>query len=242
MAHSQAASRMPQTVFNEALRPISGEFSQFGKYTNRFRLALHEIFAGVRWRRHRLCTQFSPPVFSSPLALRPIVDSSAEVASMRTGILFLSSALSALSFVTVTPSPSEACCLCGWGWGGGGGYRYAPSAYAPAPYGPAYAPQPGPYPPSARPMPMVPPAAATNISAKDDSFDPKSLNIKPGTTIQWVNNGKHVHTITSDNGKFDSGDIQPGGVFRAQFVTPGTYHYHCKHHKGMSGTIVVEQK
>jgi len=153
---------------------------------------------------------------------------------MRTGILFLSSAIAALGLVAATPSASEACCCCGWGWGGGYGYGRG-YGYAPAYYAPPQA-----HYPAARPMPMAPPQqAATSVSAKDDVFDPATVNIKPGTTIRFVNNGKHAHTVTSDDGKFDSGDIPPGGVFQATFMSPGTYRYHCKHHKDMKGTIVV---
>src|SRR5262245_52028848 len=115
---------------------------------------------------------------------------------MRTGILFLSSAVAALGLVVATPSASDACCFCCC-WGGGGygygrgygyGYGYTPGYYAPpANY---YA---------ARPMPMVhPPVAATSVSAKDDTFDPMTVNVQVGTTVQWVNSGKHAHTVTSD--------------------------------------------
>jgi plastocyanin len=48
-----------------------------------------------------------------------------------------------------------------------------------------------------------------------------------------------AHTVTSNDGKWDSGDIPHGASYEVLFVTPGTYKYHCKHHKGMEGTIVV---
>ena len=139
---------------------------------------------------------------------------------MRSGFLFLAAALVC---TVATPIAAEACCFfcCG-------GPRYAPAA-------PSYYPQPMPG-MVARPMPVAP----TNVTAKDNVFEPISVTIQQGTTVSWVNSGKNIHTVTSDNGKFDSGDIPPGGVFRATFVTPGTYKYHCKHHRSMVGTIIVE--
>jgi plastocyanin len=88
------------------------------------------------------------------------------------------------------------------------------------------------------PSPRIP-GVLGNVAAKDNSFDPNTLRIRPGTTVRWTNVGMHLHTVTSSDGKFDSGDIPHGGYYEVQFVTPGTYRYHCKHHKGMEGTIVV---
>ncbi|HKB00854.1 MAG TPA: cupredoxin domain-containing protein [Gemmataceae bacterium] len=155
----------------------------------------------------------------------------------------------------------------GMGWGGGGpryaapGYGPGPTYYAPPPAGypappPVYS-GPRPYyppPPPAMPpgtttpgalrmmpgtgTPTVAPSQAT-VNAKDDMFDPPTLNIQPGTTVRWNNTGKHPHTVTDRDRRFDSGDIAPGGAYTMTFHSPGTYRYYCKHHKGMEGTIVV---
>jgi plastocyanin len=82
-------------------------------------------------------------------------------------------------------------------------------------------------------------ATASAVSAKDNSFDPPTLNVRPGTTVRWTNSGRNPHTVTDRDGKFDSGDIAPGASYTYTFQTPGTYRYYCKHHKGMEGTIVV---
>ncbi|MBO0700720.1 MAG: cupredoxin domain-containing protein [Zavarzinella sp.] len=153
----------------------------------------------------------------------------------------------------------------GWGYGGptyvapapayyGPGPGYGPAPASPAP-GPYYAPAPGPamapgtavpgtmrmMPGPGGPVPMPAPSTVltATVSALDDRFDPPTLNIRPGTTVKWTNTGSHTHTVTDRAGKFDSGDVRPGGTFTATFQTPGTYHYYCKHHKGMEGTIVV---
>jgi plastocyanin len=47
------------------------------------------------------------------------------------------------------------------------------------------------------------------------------------------------HTVTSKDGRWDSGDLAPGATYSVTFQPPGIYYYFCRHHKGMQGTIVV---
>jgi plastocyanin len=164
----------------------------------------------------------------------------------------LAPAVGTILLITVAVPVASAC-----PWGGGGYsqpmYGYGPGYYQPAPmyYAPAptyYAPPTyyptGPGPGQApRAMPSIPtvpaPTTAATVTAADDRFDPPTLNVQPGTTVRWTNNGNHPHTVTDRGGKFDSGDIAPGASYTVTFSTPGTYKYYCKHHKGMEGTIVV---
>jgi len=181
---------------------------------------------------------------------------------MRFGYLFSIVAVGALVVIALAPVSAQACWFGhggGYGHGGyggySGGYGYAapmpsypaPGAYPAAPPpGAYYTPAPGGYytppppPPGTAPRPMpAPPTSATSVGAKDDSFDPATLNVQVGTTVRWTNNGKHPHTVTSNDGKWDSGDLAPGASYTVTFMTAGTYRYHCTHHKGMEGTIIV---
>jgi putative membrane protein len=45
--------------------------------------------------------------------------------------------------------------------------------------------------------------------------------------------------VSDADGRWDSGDIQPGASFSARFQFPGKYNYLCRHHQGMTGTITV---
>ena len=85
------------------------------------------------------------------------------------------------------------------------------------------------------------PTTTASVGAYDDYFQPKTINVQPGTTVRWVNYGKHTHTVTSKDGRWDSGDIPPGASYTVTFRTPGTYYYYCRHHtkEKMEGTIVV---
>lgn len=92
---------------------------------------------------------------------------------------------------------------------------------------------------SVRPVPLL---AVVDVGAYDKlGFNPKSLTVIPGTIVRWVNYGKEGHTVTSDDGYFDSGPLAPGATFYVLFYKPGTYHYTCRPHgkMGMVGTVVV---
>jgi hypothetical protein len=54
-----------------------------------------------------------------------------------------------------------------------------------------------------------------------------------------MNRGRHAHTVTAEDDRWDSGDIRPGASYTATFQRPGTYEYFCRHHEGMRGTVVV---
>jgi LPXTG-motif cell wall-anchored protein len=82
------------------------------------------------------------------------------------------------------------------------------------------------------------------VSAIDDAFSPRTLTVDPGETVTWSNDGENLHTVTSDDGVFDSGPMDAGAAFSFTFEQPGTYPYYCQVHGsaggvGMSGTIVV---
>jgi plastocyanin len=66
------------------------------------------------------------------------------------------------------------------------------------------------------------------------------VSVSYGTKIIWVNDDSVVHTVTSDDGKFDSGDIAPGGKFGLVFSEQGDYTYHCKYHPSEQSKLVVK--
>lgn len=78
----------------------------------------------------------------------------------------------------------------------------------------------------------------------DDFFDPQVLRVDPGTTVEFHNDGRNPHTVTADDGTYDSGILQKGAVFSWTYAKPGIYPFNCKLHGapggiGMSGIIVV---
>lgn len=79
----------------------------------------------------------------------------------------------------------------------------------------------------------------------DFDYKPGSVTIKAGDTITWTNTGQEPHTVTADDGSFDSGKMGAGENFSMRFDSPGTYGYYCSLHggpggEGMSAVVIVE--
>ena len=77
------------------------------------------------------------------------------------------------------------------------------------------------------------------VNIQDDAFDPATTSIAPGTTVTWVNNDDEAHTVTADDGLFDSGRLDPGDSYSVWFDGSGTVAYHCEPHPHMTGSIEV---
>ena len=76
-------------------------------------------------------------------------------------------------------------------------------------------------------------------------FAPAELHVAPGTTVTFTNDSDLAHTVTADDGSFDSGSMDPGAVWTMEFDDPGTYPYFCIPHGspggvGMAAVIVVD--
>ena len=74
---------------------------------------------------------------------------------------------------------------------------------------------------------------------EDDYFEPTDAVVDPGTTLMWINRGQEQHTVTSDDGQFDSGVLEPGDTFLTTVEGSGTLAYHCTLHPEMTGSITV---
>ena len=94
----------------------------------------------------------------------------------------------------------------------------------------------------AGPAPSVAPAAtaSASVTIQDFAFGPGSISVAVGSTVTWTNQDSVSHTVTADDGSFDSGRLAQGATFSRTFDTPGTYTYHCAIHPSMTGTITVE--
>jgi plastocyanin len=97
------------------------------------------------------------------------------------------------------------------------------------------------------------------VKMSDDApmYQPKTVIIRAGETVEWVNTGDVSHSVVDDPAKADkpddallpggaqtfaSGNVMPGGKFRHTFLTPGRYRYFCVSHEidSMVGEIVVK--
>ena len=78
------------------------------------------------------------------------------------------------------------------------------------------------------------------VSIKNFAFNPPNITVAPGTKVTWVNNDQTAHTVTANNGAYDSGTLQPGQRYSHTYK-PGTYAYHCEIHPSMKGTVTVHR-
>ena len=81
--------------------------------------------------------------------------------------------------------------------------------------------------------------STTTVEISNNAFNPPQLNVAPGTTVRFVNNDIVSHTVTADNGVFDTGVLQPGYSLDVVLDGAGTVPYHCELHPEMQGSIVV---
>ena len=82
-------------------------------------------------------------------------------------------------------------------------------------------------------------SGSTAVSISGFAFAEPSLEVAAGTRVSWVNDDPTEHTVTSEDGSFDSGTIAPGEGFAVRFTEPGDYPYVCAIHPDMRGTVVV---
>ncbi len=84
------------------------------------------------------------------------------------------------------------------------------------------------------------------ITMSDFEFTPKTVTIKAGTKVVFVNQGTKKHTATADDSSFDTGIVTPGSTAAAiPFNKAGTFPFYCQFHGGpggvdMAGVITVQ--
>jgi plastocyanin len=87
------------------------------------------------------------------------------------------------------------------------------------------------------------PAAGTSangqVTMKGIRYQPAELTVHLGETIEFKNEDIFAHTVTADDGSFDSGLIQPGSSWKMTVQKAGTLTYHCKPHPNMKAVLVA---
>ncbi|HEY4675705.1 MAG TPA: DUF2231 domain-containing protein [Candidatus Angelobacter sp.] len=83
------------------------------------------------------------------------------------------------------------------------------------------------------------PSANGQVIMKGIRFQPAELTVHPGETVEFRNEDIVAHTVTADDGSFDSGLIQPGSSWKMTVQKAGTIAYHCAPHPNMKATLVA---
>jgi hypothetical protein len=75
------------------------------------------------------------------------------------------------------------------------------------------------------------------VSIGFDSVAPQHLDVLTGDTVHWMNDSVRAHTVTADDGTFDSGRLPSSATFVRTFTTPGDIAYHCTIHPFIRGEV-----
>lgn len=78
-----------------------------------------------------------------------------------------------------------------------------------------------------------------SIEIKNVAFNPDAVTVPSGTIVTWTNNDSVSHTVSSADGKFDSGILGRHKTFSYSFMYPGIYGYHCSIHPSMKAQVIV---
>ncbi|TAM60690.1 amidase [bacterium] len=92
---------------------------------------------------------------------------------------------------------------------------------------------------AAAPPQTAAPQPGASVTIANFAYAPATLTIAAGTTVRFRNDDSDAHTVTADDGMFDSGGLDAHGTYQHTFDQPGTYRYVCAIHPWMKGTIVV---
>lgn len=83
------------------------------------------------------------------------------------------------------------------------------------------------------------------VTVSNNKFEPKTITVKAGSEVVWENK-EGTHTVTADDGSWDSAGLSAGKTFSHKFDNPGSYKYHCAFHgssggHNMAGVVNVTQ-
>jgi plastocyanin len=84
------------------------------------------------------------------------------------------------------------------------------------------------------------PAQPAAVSVVDLAFEPATIEVAAGDAVTWINDDGVPHTVTANEGEFNSGVLERGDSFSQTFETPGRFDYFCAIHPSMTGTVLVQ--
>jgi plastocyanin len=72
------------------------------------------------------------------------------------------------------------------------------------------------------------------------AFEPKSLVVRSGDSVTWINNDIVPHTATADDGSWDTGLLNSGEEKSIVFSDAQSSAYICTYHPSMQASLQVE--
>ena len=77
------------------------------------------------------------------------------------------------------------------------------------------------------------------ISMVDILYKPAEADVKVGQKVTWTNDDPVAHTVTAENGAFDSGTVQSDETYSFTPEKAGDIPYFCEVHPNQRGTLKV---
>jgi plastocyanin len=82
-------------------------------------------------------------------------------------------------------------------------------------------------------------APEASVKMQQQTFVQAQTDVAVGTRITWTNTDTMPHSVTANDGRFDSGAILPGKTFQWTPTEAGTIGYHCIFHPSMTAVLTV---
>jgi plastocyanin len=99
-------------------------------------------------------------------------------------------------------------------------------------------------PPSKNPAPeqgTAPKPKTATVKIDQFAFEPASITVRSGTTVEWTNHDDIPHTVVDTKNGFRSQALDTDDVFRHTFQEPGDFRYFCSIHPHMVGEVHVKK-
>ena len=91
-------------------------------------------------------------------------------------------------------------------------------------------------------------APTAAVQSLDNTFRAPDIQVKPGTTVTWTNDGRNEHDVLPVDGDgwgVEVEEFQPGDAYEHTCTEPGVYDYYCSLHgtttAGMVGSVTVAE-
>ena len=77
-------------------------------------------------------------------------------------------------------------------------------------------------------------------SQAQGAYQPNPVTVQAGQSVTWTwDDQGNQHSISADDGSFESCLQGAGSTFTTTFAKAGSYPYHCSIHPQMKGTVTV---